>query len=254
MSQDPQDLIRPVVEGVRADLNATAGALLRATKGLARDLEHRMYELAAEESARYALAHMINARPIRPRKFQDGGRLELIEHALTLVTVDGFYAEFGVYKGESLGFIADRIDTVVYGFDSFEGLPGDWFLEYGKGYFDLKGEPPNFRTAQRNYRLLKGWFHDSLPHFTSQIDGPAAFLHIDCDLYDSTRAVLEGLTGRIVPGTVIVLAEYLNYPGWERHEFKAFQEFCQANAVRYRYAAFAPNAYGAAVVIEDVGG
>ena len=87
----------------------------------------------------------------------------------------------------------------------------------------------------------------------AQIDGPAAFLHIDCDLFESTQAVLEGLAARIVPGTVIVLAEYLNYPGWERHEFRAFAEFCAARGVRYRYVAFTPAGFAVTVVIEAVG-
>jgi hypothetical protein len=65
--------------------------------------------------------------------------------------------------------------------------------------------------------------------------------------------VLDALAARIVPGTVIVLAEYLNYPGWERHQFRAFAEFCAAHQVRYRYAAFAPAAFSVSVVIEAVG-
>jgi hypothetical protein len=167
--------------------------------------------------------------------------------------VDGFHAEFGVYKGDSLAFIANRIDGVVYGFDSFEGLPSHWFLDYGQGFFSLDGQTPRIETAQQNFRLLKGWFADRLPEFTAQIDGPAAFLHIDCDLYDGARDALEGLADRIVPGTVIVLAEYLNYPGWERHEFRAFAEFCATHGVRYRYAALTPAAFGVVVVIEAIG-
>ena len=145
---------------------------------------------------------------MRQTRYADGGRLELLEHAIDLVTVDGFYAEFGVYRGASLAFIANRIDAVIYGFDSFEGLPSDWFLDYGQGFFSLAGQSPRIDTAQQNFRLLKGWFADSLPGFTAQIDGPAAFLHIDCDIYDSTCTVLEGLAPRLVPGTVIVLAEW----------------------------------------------
>ena len=42
-----------------------------------------------------------------------------------------------------------------------------------------------------------------------------------------------------MPGTVIVFDEYLNYPGWQNHEFKAFQEFVKANNVRYTYLGYA---------------
>lgn len=247
-------LVAPIIDGVRAALTQTVRTLLAGVKAGERDIEHRMHEQASLDSARYALSHMIQASPIRPRKYNDGGRFELLEHALGLAKLQGFYAEFGVYKGDSLSFLANISDEVIYGFDSFEGLPSDWFFNYRKGFFSLGGKIPEVKTSQQNFRLVKGWFEDSLPTFTSQIDGPAAFLHIDCDLYESTRTVLERLADRIIPGTVIVFAEYLNYPGWERHEFRAFAEFCQARNVSYRYAAFAPAAFSVAVVIESVGG
>ena len=246
-------LVAPLVDGVREAVEASARAVVVALRAADRDIEHRMHALATEDSARYVLANMLTAKPFRQGRQPGGGRLELIEYALDLVAVDGFYAEFGVYKGASLAFIANRIDGVVYGFDSFEGLPSDWFLDYGKGFFSLGGDAPRIEAAQENFRLLKGWFADSLPRFTEQIDGPAAFLHIDCDIHDSTRTVLEGLASRLVPGTVIVLSEYFNYPGWERHEFRAFTEFCAARAIRYRYCAFTPSAFAVAVVIEAVG-
>lgn len=248
------DLVSKVVEGVKSAFPALANHIIGGVKGVDRDVEHRMYEQATLASAQYALANMVTARPIRARKFGGGGRLDLLEFALSLVKVDGFYAEFGVYKGETLSFVANRIDKVVYGFDSFEGLPDDWFLGVNKGFFSLQGQLPKLDTPQHNYRLLKGWFNETLPTFTDQIPGPAAFLHIDCDLYESTRSVLEGLKDRIVAGTVIVFDEYFNYPGWQNHEHKAFKEFCDANAVTYRYVAFAPNMFSVAVVIESVGG
>jgi hypothetical protein len=41
------------------------------------------------------------------------------------------------------------------------------------------------------------------------------------------------------PGTVLVFDEYFNYPGWERHEFKAWREFAAAHGVDYEYVAYA---------------
>ena len=43
----------------------------------------------------------------------------------------------------------------------------------------------------------------------------------------------------MIPGTVILFDEYFNYPNWEAHEYKAFQEFVAAKAIAYRYLAFA---------------
>jgi hypothetical protein len=230
----------------------SANALVGAVLGFDRDIERQMMAQAGRESADYATAHMLTALPVRGRKYPDGGRLDLLEHALSLVTVDGFYAEFGVYKGESLAFICDHIDKTAYGFDSFEGLPEDWFLQYGRGYSSLEGKAPHIYCEQHNHRVLKGLFAETLPIFTEQVEGPAAFLHLDCDLYSSTRTALEGLVDRIVPGTVILLGTYLNYPGWRAHQFRAFQEFVTARGVRYRYAAFAPAMFSVAAVVESV--
>ena len=35
------------------------------------------------------------------------------------------------------------------------------------------------------------------------------------------------------PGTVILFDEYFNFPNWERHEFKAFQEFVEKYGIKY---------------------
>lgn len=69
----------------------------------------------------------------------------------------GLWLEFGVAEGKSLAAIARRVsrlrtegDTrvsggVVYGFDSFEGLPEAWKPGFDQGHFARPhGEPPSF--------------------------------------------------------------------------------------------------------------
>jgi hypothetical protein len=97
--------------------------------------------------------------------------------------------------------------------------------------------------------LVNGYFADTIPEFKRAVPGPLAFMHIDCDLYESTKAIFEGLGDRIVPGTVIVFDEYLNYPGWQNHEYKAFQEFCAANGRSYEYKSFCPLWFSVALVM-----
>jgi hypothetical protein len=87
-------------------------------------------------------------------------------------------------------------------------------------------------------RLLKGWFEDTLPAFAARRSGPIALLHVDCDLYSSTKCVLDHLGASLVPGSVIVFDEYFNYPGWERHEFRAFSEFAAERRLSYEYLAY----------------
>jgi hypothetical protein len=61
--------------------------------------------------------------------------------------------------------------------------------------------------------------------------------------------VLEQLRARIVTGSVIVFDEYLNYPGWQLHEFKAFREFIATSGIRYRYLGFASSEFAVATQI-----
>jgi hypothetical protein len=102
-------------------------------------------------------------------------------------------------------------------------------------------------------RLHKGWFNDSIPVYLQALGGkttPIAYLHVDCDLYSSTRTIFELLGDRIVPGTVIVFDEYFNYAGWEAGEYLAFQEFIQASGLRYKYITYNHSHEQVAAIIE----
>ena len=62
-----------------------------------------------------------------------------------------------------------------------------------------------------------------------------SFLHIDCDLYSSTKTVLSRLAAAIHCGTVIVFDEYCGYDGWEQHEARAWSEFCSEFDVEFEW-------------------
>jgi hypothetical protein len=162
---------------------------------------------------------------------------ELLAHALSLAPRTGLYAEFGVNSGGSINFIAKTAAAqTIHGFDSFEGLPENWGgNNMAAGYFNRGGAFPKVRA---NVKLHRGWFNDSLPPFLAGHTDPAAFLHIDCDIYSSTVTILACFKDRIVPGTVIVFDEYFNYPNWKAHEHKAFEEFIERTGYRFEYLAY----------------
>jgi hypothetical protein len=175
---------------------------------------------------------------------------DAMDYALQAVAVDGHYMEFGVFTGGTIRYIARQIGPrTIHGFDSFEGLPEAWSgFGLGGKSFDVKGRLPR---VPDNVRLHQGYFDASLPPWLNDNPGPVAFIHIDCDLYSSTKTILELLAPRLVNGTVILFDEYFNYPNWERHEFKAFQEFVGARHVKYTYLAFARQQV--AVRIDSIG-
>lgn len=211
------------------------------------------YHEASRSSADYALRHMKSARMFRSLHLSERGdnpaRYDLLAFALSRVTVAGLYLEFGVYDGDTINRIAGQVAGPVYGFDSFEGLPEDWFYNAVKGTFDLGGRRPRVGP---NVELIGGWFRDTVPGFLAAHPGPVAFCHVDCDLYSSSKDVLDNLRGRIVPGTVVVFDEYFNYPGWEDGEFRAWAEFVREHRVVYKYLGYTTAWNSVAVVVEQL--
>jgi predicted O-methyltransferase YrrM len=134
----------------------------------------------------------------------------------------------------------------VFGFDSFNGLPEDWNADHRRGKF-AQAVP----SVQPNVELIVGLFAKTLPQFLKErSDQQVSLLHIDCDLYSSTKVIFEELSSRIVPGTVIIFDEYFNYPGWQQHEFKAFQEFVFSRSLKYSYIGFNRSHAQVTVVID----
>ncbi len=196
---------------------------------------------AKREAVAYVIEHMQAAMMRRDR-------FDLLRFALARAPQDGLVLEFGVEKGASVTCLAQATRRTVHGFDSFAGLPEDWAgTAEAAGAFDRKGRLPK---VPGNVRLHVGWFDATLPRFLAETTEPVALLHVDCDIYSSTRVVFDLLGPRIVPGSVIVFDEYFNYPGWRQHEYKAFQEFIAASGRRYRYLAYAGEKGHVAVAIE----
>lgn len=175
---------------------------------------------------------------------------ELIAYALQAVAIHGHYLEFGVFTAGTIRFIARRIgDRVIHGFDSFEGLPEPWSgFSLGGKTFDVKGRLPR---VPANVRLHRGYFDASLPRWLDDNPGPVAFMHIDCDIYSSTKTVFKLTASRLAPGSVILFDEYFNYPNWEQHEFRAFQECVSEFEIKYSYLGFARQQV--AVRIDSIG-
>ena len=162
-------------------------------------------------------------------------RLNHLSYALNLVTQKGPILEFGVYQGTTINLISSMFPKkIIYGFDSFEGLPEDWITDdkditWAKGHFAVDVLP----KVNKNVTLIKGWFNDTLPEWIekSKKSTNISFLHIDCDLYSSTNTVLSLLNNKIASGTIIVFDELYHfgnpkkYSNWHNGEYKALTEW-----------------------------
>ncbi len=212
-------------------------------KYYARNLLFELQDRARRELADYVQQHMTDAVI-----FERSDRLLrlCVERA-----PPGAILEFGVAGGNTIRLIAASTPRMVCGFDSFEGLPAAWSGHVeDRGAFSQRGALPKVPS---NVRLYKGWFDQTIPLWLNENPEPVGFVHMDCDLYVSTRAVLWGLRQRFQTGTLIKFDEYFNYPNWQAHEFRAWQEFVAEFDIKYRYMGFTASDGWVAVEILDTG-
>lgn len=178
----------------------------------------------ADEHMPYATFHRDQMRIIEAKKSE-------------ILALNGHILDLGVYKGGSTKALAGIFPTeTIHGFDSFEGLPGDWTHALKGAFGDVKGALPDMPA---NVKLYKGWFEDTLPVWLEgHRDRPISLLRVDCDIYSSTKTIFDTMKPLIRSGTWIVFDELIGYRGWRAHEHRAFQEFIAETGFEYEYVSF----------------
>jgi O-methyltransferase len=164
--------------------------------------------------------------------------LENLLLAQRVRNVEGCVVECGVWRGGMIGGLATVLgpNRQYFLFDSFEGLPpakqidGEAALQWqsdtkSPDYHDNCTAPVESaheamgRSGARCYKIVKGWFNESLPSF--EFTEPIALLRLDADWYDSTMICLETLFDRVSPKGLVVLDDYFSWDGCSRalHDF-----------------------------------
>ena len=153
----------------------------------------------------------------------------VFEHMKLQHKENTLWLEFGVASGNTINYISKFTNDKVYGFDSFEGLPEKWRDGFEKGVFSTNGILPEVNS---NVELIKGWFNETLLEFIQTHNKKVSFIHIDVDLYSSTKYIFNTLKD-----CVIIFDELVNYPGFDGDtgELKAFYEFITENEVDYEW-------------------
>ena len=147
--------------------------------------------------------------------------LELLGRVMHL---DGCVVEAGVYKGRSLKkimeFVGDR--KTVYGMDTFSGFPDglvgahDWthmrspseqremFIPFERPKTVLEQLQAYATKHDVDLRILKGVFEEN----AALVQGNICFVHVDFDLYESTKQVFNAFYDRLVPGGIMAIDDY----------------------------------------------
>lgn len=191
-------------------------------------------------------------------------------HALAFNGISGDYVEFGSHGGTTFALAHDEIrrrgkPRFMWAFDSFAGLPeqqGE--IDYHPGW--KKGKMATsldvfVDRCRRNgisatdYRTVAGFYDETLagkaaddPDLPSDI----ALAYVDCDLYSSTRTVLEFLKPRLKHGLIIAFDDYFCFSDRTiSGERKAFVD-CLGEHERFSFLPYVQYGWhGMSFIVED---
>jgi hypothetical protein len=180
---------------------------------------------AADSSVRWVHA---NADDVAP--FRDRG--SLIDKVATGVLIDGDVVEFGVYTGAVTRRLHPLLPKRLYhAFDAFLGVPKGMALSVGQDSFTLGGKIPDL---PKDVIVHAGWFTDTIPEYLAKFGNPVALAYIDCDLYESVKTVLDGITGRLQVGSILIFDDWYNFPNWQEHSYRALNEMILGSTLKFR--------------------
>jgi hypothetical protein len=137
----------------------------------------------------------------------------------------GDFMECGIWRGGAVIFMRSLLDTyqdkdrIVWGADSFEGVPPDemrlcdddkgvvfGFKEYlGVPQSKVEENLRKYGFLNNRVKLIPGWFKDTLHNAPVR---KLALLRLDGDLYESTMDELNALYHKVVPGGFVIVDDY----------------------------------------------
>ena len=166
--------------------------------------------------------------------------------------VEGDFAEVGVYKGGSAKMIYQSVhgQRAIHLFDTFEGVPqsqvserdyhtknfvyedeGAKGLMSGGVFAASEEEVAELFRGKENVTLYKGIFPDTS---VAVEDKTFAFVYLDADLYEPTKAGLNFFYEKLSQGGIIVVDDYGHLNGVTQ----AVKEFAEEKEVKAVQSAF----------------
>src|SRR3974377_2228292 len=142
----------------------------------------------------------------------------------------GDMAELGVYRGNSAALLAHyarEYKRTVFLFDTFEGFDTRDLTGADKSkeieFSDTSLTAVRDLVGLESVKFVQGRFPKSIP--LDLYATKFCLVHIDCDLYQPTKAALEFFYPRLSPGGLIIMHDY-NNPYWGGIKL-AVDEYCR---------------------------
>jgi len=159
----------------------------------------------------------------------------------------GDYLEFGVYQGRSFIHACKQarrwnLKMHFYAFDSFEGLPevrgkDNAYSVLRQGDYACDEETFRKILCENNIDLdavtiVPGFYRNTLTEKTKrQLNlNRAAIVWIDCDIYESTKPVLDFITDHLTTGSIIAFDDWFLFGADPNAgEMRAAREWLEKN-------------------------
>jgi O-methyltransferase len=121
-------------------------------------------------------------------------------------------AEIGVFEGASALIIREETDRELYLYDTFEGFPDQLDKSDSPRYFvgDCKGSlelVEELFENDENTHVIQGTFPKTA------IDKKYSFVHLDVDIYKSTKDALLYCLPKMEKGGIILIHDYPAHDG-----------------------------------------
>ncbi len=185
--------------------------------------------------------------------------------------ITGDYAEFGCGRGSFIPAYQEsrkvKFNCNMWAFDSFRGLPAPSGAEdqhprwvegaYKTGVEEFKRFCKEAGLLESEYHVVEGFYEETLmpPKQAPQgvkLPESIAFAYIDCDLYSSTRTVLNFLASRIKHGTILAFDDYFCYSSTAlAGERLACAEFLKENPDFHLSPYYQFHCAGMSFIVED---
>ena len=132
--------------------------------------------------------------------------------ARSQTNTNGDMVEVGVYQGGSAKLICEaKGSKKLYLFDTFEGLPtlSSYDTHFGMSFWEKNQfsntsfeKVKNYLSSYNDVHIYKGEFPDTAESIK---DSKFSFVHLDVDLYKSTKDCLEFFYPRMMIGGIILI-------------------------------------------------
>ena len=150
--------------------------------------------------------HNINNPYSLPEWQEQPGRYYSLWHASNKFShLPADFVQVGVFIGEQAYYMAKGCKTTLHLFDSFEGNSkvtendNKYYLENDFSYTTLE-KCQETLSSFNNIKYWKGWVPDNFDKVAK-----ISLLSIDVDLYEPTKATLECLWDKVIPGGAVMV-------------------------------------------------